>query len=725
MTTFKIHPAIGVARLGNSEQFYLSPEQPGALPIECDSQGREMTGPDGQPIRVANFKEDADLSMIKRQAARFRVFAYESEVEGNTEAHEIKLGEPFTFALETTTTGRQLVQGKVKDIVWQVHLANKKASWYTFEETDGMHGYGADHPLRNPEVTQPDRRRQLIIDPGPQSVSLANPNAHFAKGANPGYPQSFPPEDIAPNPISTLGELKVNEQAGHPRLIVLGGFGRSGSTGVPVITDFANNDGWFDDISDGPVTARILYEYEFSFTDKDGKKQPRTLSGEQEVQVPAWVVVGYPRYAPELSDLVTLDEALFDLFVRRFAYRPALFGAPPFTAAENTPQTAEAWKIWRNNARFNPDYYPKFYAEIWPILSRPNNYAYTYDFDIFEGGDPHNTGTGGNLDEKALSQPPMQGEDPNLQHRQFIYAILRKPGQENQFQSDAISRRNPNSRARLMPMQNGNNPITNVAAEKFFRLTDTQLFLLKQWADGKFVNECIEWNQDQAQCKNPWSKPPVSGPEIDRGVLSNLLGGSFCPGGELGWIILNPAIYSAPYRIHHALYQAGALNLPKPVADQDGSPAADLAAGLEPGDLTKYIGLPWQADFHECTTQNVNITYELWNNIELDSTGDPAPESVAYDIPWWPAHRPMVVQLADPPGRQVYWSSGLSDNNAGDLQMVNQWNNLGFIKYQTVVSDGQSSSGYFQTERNNQALGQPTRPGQRVLGQSNRGKRHA
>ncbi|MGH8477427.1 MAG: LodA/GoxA family CTQ-dependent oxidase [Methylococcales bacterium] len=722
MTTFKIHPAIGIARLGNSEQFYLSPEQPGALPIECDAQGRELTDPQGQPIRVQNFKEEGNLSMIKRQASRFRVFAYEGNADSG--GREIKLDESFTFTLETTTTGRQLVQGKVKDIVWQVHLANKKASWYSFQETDGMHGYAADHPLRNAEITQPDRRRQLIIDPGPQSVSLAKPEAQFAKGANPGYPQSFPPENIAPNPISTLGEVKVNEQNGHQRLIVLGGFGHSGSTEVPVITDFANNDGWFDDIADGPVTARILYEYEFVFTDKNGNKQTTTMPGEQAVQVPAWVVVGYPRYVPELPDMVTLDEALFDLFVRSFAYRPALFGVPPYTVEQNNPQGEQAWAIWRNNARFNPDYYPKFYAEIWPILERPNHYAYTYDFDPFEGGDPHNTGTGGNLDEKALSQPPMHGEDPNFQHRQFIYAILRKPGQENQFRSDAISRRDPNSRPRLMPMLNGNNPISNVAPEKFFRLTDTQLFLLKQWADGKFVNECLEWNQDRTQCENPWSKPPASGPDIDHGVLSNLLGGAFCPGGELGWIILNPAIYSSPYRIHHALYQAGALSLPKPIADQDGSPAANLAFGLEPGDLTKYIGIPWQADFHECNTQNVNITYEDWNNIELDSTGDPAPESVAYDIPWWPAHRPVVVQLADPPGRQVYWASGLSDNNAGDLQMVSQWNNLGFIKYQTVTIDGQSGSGYFQTERNDNAVGPPVRPGKRVLGQNNRSKKH-
>jgi len=36
---------------------------------------------------------------------------------------------------------------------------------------------------------------------------------------------------------------------------------------------------------------------------------------------------------------------------------------------------------------------------------------------------------------------------------------------------------------------------------------------------------------------------------LDRGVLSNALGGAFSPGAEVNWIMRNPSIYSAPYRI--------------------------------------------------------------------------------------------------------------------------------------------------------------------------------
>ena len=44
---------------------------------------------------------------------------------------------------------------------------------------------------------------------------------------------------------------------------MLGGYGNSGSYlfddfGQPRITSYANNDGWFDDTSDGPVMARLV-----------------------------------------------------------------------------------------------------------------------------------------------------------------------------------------------------------------------------------------------------------------------------------------------------------------------------------------------------------------------------------------------------------------------------------------------------------------------------------
>jgi len=716
-TMFKIHPGIGIARLGNSDEFYLSPEQPGAMPIECDENGIEQQDANGQPIRISNFKETDDLSKLKRQAARFKIFAY---VDDNSDVgEEIKIAGKYHFMIESIVTAPTLVEGTVEDIQWTVHLANKKSSWYEFKETDGMHGYSDSHPLRNPNVTQPDKRRQLITDPGSQKVSLKSPTAEFAKGKNSGYPQSFPPETIQPNQITTLGELIANQQKNVPRLIVLGGRGNSGSTKTPVISSFVNNDDWFDDISDGPVSAEVFFSYPFKTIDDQGKEQTETLTSSMKVQVPAWVVVGYPRYVPEMLDMITMDEAMYDIFLRNFQYAPQIFGVAPYDRAGNKPETPEDKAIWLNSASFNPDYYPKFYEEIWPLLKRPDLYQYTYDFDSFSGGNPHNTGTGGNLDQNALSTPPSGDNDPYRRQREYVIRIMRQPLQENLYFNSGKSKINPGHKPRLMPMLCGNNPLTNKAPEKFLAMTHTQLFFLRQWAAGKFVNECQEWDESDSQCQTPWLSPPTTGAGIDRGVLSNLLGGAFCPGGELSWIILNPAIYSAAYRIKHAKYQAGGLSLPKVIADIDGSAAPSLLEGLEPGDLTKYIGIPWQADFHECTSQNIDVTYENWNKIDLSSTADPAEQQIAYQIPWWPAHRPVIVRTeSNHDSQQVFWTSGVADNNAGDLQMVEAWKDLGFLVQPTDPTSGLPA--FYQTERNDEALGKPVVSGQRTLGRSKR-----
>ena len=40
---YRIHPGIGIARLGDSPgEFYIGPEKPAALPIACDAEGNPL-----------------------------------------------------------------------------------------------------------------------------------------------------------------------------------------------------------------------------------------------------------------------------------------------------------------------------------------------------------------------------------------------------------------------------------------------------------------------------------------------------------------------------------------------------------------------------------------------------------------------------------------------------------------------------------------------------------
>jgi len=275
------------------------------------------------------------------------------------------------------------------------------------------------------------------------------------------------------------------------------------------------------------------------------------------------------------------------------------------------------------------------------------------------------------MDPDLISIPPFNGENPDdrrnrYQRRLFVYRMIRKPGGENSL-TNTTSKLDPDPFPFGMPYLCGDNCLSNTAANKFLRLTDTQIFILKQWADGKFINEKLE--------ELP-PAPPLPGVELDRGSLGNVLGGAFCPGAEACWIMRNPAIYSSSYRINQASYTPGGLSQPA-VVGGDSTPA-NLGAGLEPGDITKYDALPWQADFNECSNQPIDITYDDWSVIYPASTGDPVVPVVQLTY-WWPAHRPMEVTTylnGQYSGGQ--WSP-TSPNHTGDLQMVTEWAQLGFV----------------------------------------------
>src|SRR5205807_4399028 len=131
------------------------------------------------------------------------------------------------------------------------------------------------------------------------------------------------------------------------------------------------------------------------------------------------------------------------------------------------------------------------------------------------------------------------GEDPHEKEqrwhaRNFVWQVLRKPGQENMWTMPLSAGRPPTLPTNLpilMPFLCGDNPLTNTVPSKFLRLTDTQLFILKQWAEGRFINEIDEgWLQSPPYTPYlPYStKRPKTGRALDAGVMSNVLGGAFC-----------------------------------------------------------------------------------------------------------------------------------------------------------------------------------------------------
>lgn len=820
-TTYRIHPGLGIARLGNSpDAFCISPEQPAALPIECDRRGNPLTTPDGQTeIRVTSFKDGK--GRMKRQAARFQIWAYD---EKSPEGRPLKLGDQIEGGGNA---------GTLIDIQWRVYLGNKKSSWYQFLQLEGEHGYDKSHPRRNASITDDNARQQLIIDPGPRTVNHKDVRTARCDRDNSEYATTFPPE-LKPNSINTLGDLLTDDTG---RLLVLGGHGNSGTFlfddfGQPRIDDYANNDGWFDDTSDGPVMARLVM-----FSKLVGAVRY------VDVEYPAWVVCAYPAYVPEILDVVTMDDVVEDMAIRKFAERTDLYGTSgTFSDPQHISPANEGDLIhWRaGRLQWNPDYRPWFYRDIWTILYRPDQYNYLCD-TLGQSNYPHNQSTRGTFDYEKLGTPPYinregveacekkcveahhsgdlfieelaaalapleeslaadrkanaQGSfldekrtrklhkavaefsrglidsadqpvdkfletwiaasgtatdakeklkadvdqilranpsypenvvnqyslrvhehlqkyltgqllrecrrkcilanthDPYGPMRRYLFDLLRAPGEENQFM--IIGR--PDSRVHnlpRMPLLCGDNPISNVLVSKFFRLTDYQYYVLRQWAYGLFYNEDEEcWaKSDPLHPYAGWVNR--TGRDLDRGVISNILGGSFCPGAEIGWVMRNPSIWLEPYRIKadpnfysfgQTAAQANAMgSLPDSgyafYAGDDLSQTNDFTTGLQPGDLTKYMSVPWQADFNECSTQPIDVTYEKFNQIFPDSDNDKVLERErrVWETLWWPAHRPMQtfeeVVLGDPSSiAWLDWTPGVPQTNAGDLRMVTEW----------------------------------------------------
>ena len=391
---------------------------------------------------------------------------------------------------------------------------------------------------------------------------------------------------------------------------------------------------------------------------------------------------------------------------------------------------------------WNTAFRPLFYRDIWPILYRPDQFRFLCDI-LAQSNFPHDQEQRGLFNPDNLSMVPKvrkgrrtvaakreaetrapqvefvsvarlapktaPNEDDNTwiddrygPVRRFLFGLLRLAGEENEFKvADKISSREHN--LPLMPLLCGDNPLTNKVPAKFLRLTDYQLFILKQWADGLFINE-IEEGWLTIPPYNPFlpypTTPPTTGRQLDQGVLSNVLGGAFCPGAEACWIMRNPAIYWEPYRfkadrsVANFLETAAQVNQTANIeADytfnvQDSlNLDSDFDIGLQPGDITKYSAVPWQADFNECTTNPTDVTYADWNVTYPDSENDTLmrESTKVWVTLWWPAHRPLQYgkltgfQNGDPQYLWTNWSKGIPQTNQGDLKMVTEWSNLGFI----------------------------------------------
>ncbi len=366
-TTFEIHPAIGVARAGNSPDLFVGPE-PGmpAPPKYRDAGGA-----------------------LLRQAARFRIFRCTRAADGTLRS-----------ATEVTTDQAH--------IEWTVHLANRKGASPEFPPAPSK------APLAGGRVRNAGHanRAELVIDPGPRTLTGPGAGAAFDTG-------SFLGTTVP------LGETRTD--AGG-RLVVVGGFGASGSSprGVAApITHFANNDNWFDDMSDGPVTATV-----------------RMGTARRAVKAkPAWVIVAPPDFAPAITNFVTLYDVAFQAAVTR------------------------GWRAVPDPVSFT--------RHVQPMLQRAVGYQWV--LELGRRGHGPSSGFGDFASRWASLADPSPGAAAG---RQFVLGVLRDPAQPLDDADPDLG---------MMPRLHHTDYATN--PNHVLRPTAVQYEVLRRWAAGQFVND--------------------------------------------------------------------------------------------------------------------------------------------------------------------------------------------------------------------------------------------
>ncbi len=510
-------------------------------------------------------------------------------------------------------------------IAWRVRVANTKAAWYGFvnPHDNGAHAPGIPTRMRNQYfTTTAQRERMLVIDPGPVTISGSRVNWHGDSAEHAMKGRFWDSVDVG------LGQLRTDEAG---RLLVVPADGVSASPRGTAITNFADNDGWHDDWCDGPVDATV--------TLADG----RVLNADG-----AWVACVGPDFAPDIPAITTLYDVVESM-------------------------------NWEQKWTETSDRPLSFRQHIYPTFRRVALMAWV--------------STAANLREAWLNVGDFSSEaylarlaDPgeaNRKFRQEVFAAFRNP---HKLGPDAYREEHLK-----IPMMPGDGVDHNGSPLQWFQFPKLQYERLRRWADGAFENDFTDSTLDQVEVIDqlPVEQRPHA---LTQAALEPCSGGAFHPGVELSYYLRLPPLYARhvdpdaePFRIARGNRKSLVQNVGR-LLDLAAATTGDEAP-IGPqmaGDLTRWMGLPWQPDAFSC--QRVAMQ------------GD-------FPIPvWWPALLPVDVLPEEfydqlmrtdlaPEERvkffenRVWWARGVPGigyhANAGYWDgiksMISVWQRMGFV----------------------------------------------
>ncbi|PVF96132.1 hypothetical protein CPB86DRAFT_522864 [Serendipita vermifera] len=491
----EIFPPIGISRLGDSnDEYFYGPEVPGRT---------------DHPFGTFRDRDQR----IKRQAARFRVYAYG---EGHQALGELNLGNGF-------------------QLHWTVHVANKKPAYYHSRGQYRVHPQDPDpKTLRNPDVepipeealtadpfdTATEARKRLIIDPGKKTIHRG-PNDPPEKHVK--IIGEFRGSKDEPTPVY-LGELRTDVEG---RLVFLGGNGRSRSLNLDdhlgddipkdqpdVISEFDSVD-WCDDVCDGWVDVSVVH--------------------------------------PDCEELQNLEPR-----------RATVICAP----------TKFAWGVYPPTSLYNlmEDKYSKVYEsheltdfmkDIWPVFSSTYTLSWTNNL-AYQGHGYGGKGYFASMEDK-LRKAPKQGEkDEYKALREHIFERLRVPDYKNKDQANVkyMPRLSGNDGDAIEPGSFSSDKSIENPIQRFAYLTPLQYKRFEDWKDGKFQAPDEE-SHTRIEDYDVEEQPLV----LTRAMLEQTIGEPLFPGIEAFWIMRFDGVFDMtvvnknipPFRIDHERVLPGYL----------------------------------------------------------------------------------------------------------------------------------------------------------------------
>ncbi|WP_237396073.1 LodA/GoxA family CTQ-dependent oxidase [Okeania sp. KiyG1] len=611
---FRIYPSIGIARLGNGpaekDQVIFSPEIPWANLFETDNE--YLT----------------DKGEIKKQAQRF--YIYQCDEAGNP----IKKIDPAEY-----------------DIEWTAEVANKKPFWYNFNNSLDLSIQLENHQnlspnfyderiapaisttYRNPNVLneglrKPEGenfRKELVNSPPPITVSSSSTRKEICGM----FPYPHPPKDGGPRISKIASKMKkscVNVKLGtveydEGTLIFYGADGTSASLNPSDLnTDFADNSNWYDDICDGIITAKITHKT---------TKESYDLT---DAQSAAWIATTPPDYAPQIQPLSTLFDLIVGAADERFA--PELSLVFPLL-----------YRLYRMQWVNASDFLAPSFRETIDQLYAQNKFHCIY------------------------SNSPECAEV-----RQQIFNLFRNPiyNYDNEpvipsNQKTDLTQLGTETDELKYPTYPGDGINYPGSPAQWFAIPPFLYEQLKQWRDGNFTTPADFNFKDmdemgrfyQRQFLEAAQDPARSPLLMTRAVLETLYGGGFHPGVELTWPMRHNQMYAENRRIYELVNEGKELsygiyglwevriNAASPERKKEifyndfgfEMVPYDVQESLDPsnpkywlweatpGDLTKWMGIPWQSDAGSCQTVFIDMQY-------------PVPA-------WWAANLPVTILTAE------------------------------------------------------------------------------